>query len=531
MTSVGGGQQPQSPAPASTHLRRVSGSVHQEPPVTEPHRRSKSLHSREHSLSVSPRTRVTSVASNSDRAMASPVESVKNPPPAAHGVARNSGRASTPAKRKLDDRKLSPKELEHKTLRPPPGEVNGGSITNAQPSSSPAEPRNKRLRRSHPPIWAQSAAVLGNEMPNQANFVLQKRAHSHINGKIDGVAKADRRSRHTSPEAARTSASNASKPPPPPPPAEPGPQDILGPWEASITGVKPYEEISKTVADFIFIHVINNPDIKEITGRGIQFEIEAKLGTLLDKDTNFRVDRLLDTECVLHDNGRVAFKSSMTEAHHKAFNDFLNDVVIKTDPRAPNGTGRVQVHYKHRREVDRYFELTPELQNRLPGCVRSRLGSRVRNVKARVTYDQRTGEVLNKIVKARIADIDIHMPTNPMDCRISINLEMNWEGPVQELEQLGPGQNDESSDRQKDRLSYTQGHYQIDLTQVTLSNSVPGTAHKTDKEHELEIELASPIVLDQCAKAMNGAPHRYQELIEGFLDNVRVLARKAREFS
>lgn len=151
-------------------------------------------------------------------------------------------------------------------------------------------------------------------------------------------------------------------------------------------------------------------------------------------------------------------------------------MVIKTDPRAPNGTGRVQVHYKHRREVDRYFELTPELQNRLPGCVRSRLGSRVRNVKARVTYDQRTGEVLNKIVKARIADIDIHMPTNPMDCRISINLEMNWEGPVQELEQLGPGQNDESSDRQKDRLSYTQGHYQIDLTQVTLSNSVPGVS-------------------------------------------------------
>lgn len=156
-------------------------------------------------------------------------------------------------------------------------------------------------------------------MPNQANFVLQKRAHSHINGKIDGVAKADRRSRHTSPEAARTSASNASKPPPPPPPAEPGPQDILGPWEASITGVKPYEEISKTVADFIFIHVINNPDIKEITGRGIQFEIEAKLGTLLDKDTNFRVDRLLDTECVLHDNGRVAFKSSMTEVIYSAF--------------------------------------------------------------------------------------------------------------------------------------------------------------------------------------------------------------------
>lgn len=221
--------------------------------------------------------------------------------------------------------------------------------------------------------------------------------------------------------------------------------------------------------------------------------------------------------------------------------------MIQTDPRAPNGTGRVQVHYKHRREVDRYFELPPEMQNRLPGCVRSRLGSRTRNVKARVTYDQKTGQVLNKIVKARVADIDIHMPANPMDCRLSINLEMNWDGPVEELEQLSPSQLDKSSDRQKDRLSYTQGHYQIDLTQVTLSNPAPGvgssfatsrgnaefsnqTAQRTDKEHELEIELHPPIVLDQGAKAMNGAPHKYQELIEGFLDNVRVLARKAREF-
>lgn len=179
---------------------------------------------------------------------------------------------------------------------------------------------------------------------------------------------------------------------------------------------------------------------------------------------------------MLGPNLHVLTEANWSQAHHKLFNDFLNDVVIKADPRAPNGATRVQVHYKHRREVDRYFELTPELQNRLPGCVRSRLGSRARNVKARVTYDQRTGELLNKIVKARVADIDIHMPTNPMDCRLSINLEMNWDGPVQELEQLGPAQSDKSSDRQKDRLSYTQGHYQVDLTQVTLTTSALGVS-------------------------------------------------------
>lgn len=126
--------------------------------------------------------------------------------------------------------------------------------------------------------------------------------------------------------------------------------------------------------------------------------------------------------------------------------------------------------------MDKFFELTPDLQNRLPGCVRSRLGSRVRNVKVRVTYDQKTGQVLNKIVKARVADIDIYMPMGPMDCRLSINLEMDWDGPVEELEQLGPSPSDKMPDRQKDRLSYTQGHYQVDLTQVTLTAAGPGVS-------------------------------------------------------
>lgn len=224
----------------------------------------------------------------------------------------------TPAKRKLDDRNLSPKELEHKEARPPPGASNGLHVKTNLDSKAPiAAPKRKRTRHAQPPTWAQSAHSLGNKMPTQANFVLQKRAHAHLNGKVEGSANPDRTSRQGSPEASRASqpaAATTTKPTSAA--AEPGPQNILGPWEASITGVKPYEEMSKAVADFIFIHVVNNPDIKEITSRGIQFEIEAKLGTLIDKDTNYRVDRLLDSECILHDTGRVAFRSSMTEVRN-----------------------------------------------------------------------------------------------------------------------------------------------------------------------------------------------------------------------
>ena len=51
-----------------------------------------------------------------------------------------------------------------------------------------------------------------------------------------------------------------------------------------------------------------------------------------------------------------------------------------------------------------------------------------------------------------------------------------------------------------------------------------------DKEHELEIELNPKLLIDQGRKAANGGVHRYQELVEGFVDNIRVLARKARDF-
>lgn len=46
-----------------------------------------------------------------------------------------------------------------------------------------------------------------------------------------------------------------------------------------------------------------------------------------------------------------------------------------------------------------------------------------------------------------------------------------------------------------------------------------------EKEHELEIEVSAAAVRDQGKRAMTGQPHKYSELIEGLMDNVRVLAR------
>lgn len=107
--------------------------------------------------------------------------------------------------------------------------------------------------------------------------------------------------------------------------------------------------------------------------------------------------------------------------------------------------------------------------DRLPAAVREQLGPR-HTVKVRVTYDQKTNNVLAAIVKARIADLSILIPQSPLDCRISINFEMKWDGDIDEI--IGSGYGSKIPDRQKDRVSYKQGLYQVDLTQVTQTTTV-----------------------------------------------------------
>ncbi|KAL2756049.1 hypothetical protein ACRALDRAFT_1070802 [Sodiomyces alcalophilus JCM 7366] len=525
------------PPPAAPALPRTSAS--HDSRSGEPNRRSQSTSERDRSVSISPKTRVPSLPSSTGgqqpRAGAASAVADSETRPTQPSSAIMAGRSdretahATPAKRKLADRDLSPGELEKTNTRPPPpGQVNGGHKSSPNDRAPSAQPAPKKpVRYSTPPPWAQKWDSRGNRRLNKGNFELRKREPPILSARPDKAVtrperiKQEQASRHNSPEVGRPGPAQAAESQP-----RNAAEDLLGPWEPSITGLKPMEEISKTIADFLFVNVIGSPDAGEIMSRGIQFEIEAKLGTLIDKDTNDRVMKFVATECILHDTGRLAFRSSMTEAQHKVMNSWLNDKVVSTNPQNPDprARGRVQVHYKHRREVDKFFEIPNNLQGRLPGCVRSHLNPK-HSVKVRVTYDQKTGQPLQKIVKARVADLHLHMPNAPLDCRISVNLEAAWDGPIEELEQMAVGHSIKFPDRSKDRLSYTQSHYQIDLTQVTQAVPGPGNTQRVDKEHELEIELAPAITIDQGRRAQSGQPHRYQELVEGFLDNIRVLAR------
>jgi mRNA capping enzyme, beta chain len=104
----------------------------------------------------------------------------------------------------------------------------------------------------------------------------------------------------------------------PPAPAEPV-YGLLGPWEPSISGKIPYEEITKVVCDFLFKEVVLRRDLAagvagvSATGSGAILEIEAKLGKIVDKERGGRLRLPVMTECVLNTGEyRTAFESSMS---------------------------------------------------------------------------------------------------------------------------------------------------------------------------------------------------------------------------
>jgi hypothetical protein len=320
---------PSLPRPPSTHSTHES---HSQESVRAPQPPSE----RDQSLSVSPKTRVPSLPSSTGRPGTSVSELEPYPNNQTHSATTMRERAATPGKRKLDDRELRPEELERREVRPPPFDhPNGRAVIPAKAeaahphASQPrtfSAPRKKRKLYTVPPVWAQK--LQHGQRPTHANLSLYKPTPGHssqINGKADSLP-----SRHPSPEDSRRAMpapqhSSAAQPAPAPMSGPDPSQEasLLGPWEPSITNEIPLTDTSRAIADFLFRFVIGNEDFNQIQSRGVHFEIEAKLGTLIDKHDNQPLRFPILTECILSEDGdwinRLGFRSNMSEVSSTCF--------------------------------------------------------------------------------------------------------------------------------------------------------------------------------------------------------------------
>ena len=143
------------------------------------------------------------------------------------------------------------------------------------------------------------------------------------------------------------------------------------------------------------------------------------------------------------------------------------------------------------------------------------------SVKVRRTFDKKTGEMKAQIIKTRVADLEVFNPNEEFDYRISISLETPWNGPESHLRPTADKK--DVIDRLKDRLSYKHRDYQIDLTQISDNDPDRPGQHK----HEVEVEINNDSFSVALGNARAGSGDQYEKCINGFIDNIRILASQA----
>ncbi|KAM0751515.1 mRNA triphosphatase CET1 [Meredithblackwellia eburnea MCA 4105] len=288
-----------------------------------------------------------------------------------------------------------------------------------------------------------------------------------------------------------TSSSSASSAPPLPPSAPPvqqQPQYETRALEPSLFMVEPIDEFTREVADWLW----GFASVEDWN----MVEIEAKIGILLDNRVKRkeRINLPVPIETIVTDDSFIRFESNMTIRQHKGYNVLLNSRVQDTaSPAYPYAP----IRYSHVKERDSFYTVDAPTGGRK---------------KIRVTTDQKDNRELRTVEKVRIADMNIFSPKRGFDWRISVNLETPARSPPSHLKP--------ALSRNKDRISYTHQLFQVDLTQVTSGADGP--------VHELEIEFKdTKVLLAEGRKEQRGEENRYLEMVQCFLNNVRMLIRNA----
>lgn len=202
------------------------------------------------------------------------------------------------------------------------------SVENSDASQSTALPnpipkpekKQKPPRWKEIPVWAQSVPRDNRPSSRNPRRAAQSQAPTALapaqaNGHPNGMQGANGRS---------TQANGVHIPTAQPLLTDTGP---LGPWEPSFINIIPAEEIVKIISDWLYQNVVQRDDVGVGpagggTGGGAVLEIEAKIGQLIDKNTNDRLRLPVLNECVVSHsdpNIRIAFKSSMTDVRSKLF--------------------------------------------------------------------------------------------------------------------------------------------------------------------------------------------------------------------
>ncbi|KAF2641660.1 mRNA triphosphatase CET1 [Massarina eburnea CBS 473.64] len=419
----------------------------------------------------------------------------------------------------------------HNILTPSPAISHANLPTQTPPHAPPATNRTtmtgKRKRHDPKPIWAYRETEIdadGNTLNKHLVKIEQSRpAPAPAPVPVSAEAPAPQPQARPPPPAAHNGAppphanGNAAKA------APPGSSHGLAGYARPISDdAEVYDDPTRAVCDFIWTSVIDNPTVRAAIDESsdTQVEVEARWGQIQGRADGQRLRGIHRTECVVDPaltSESTKFESTMTMEQHKKMNVYLNTQVQKST----NNAAREPVTYKHTREIDQQYELSQDGFNRLSPKVRQLIASTRQKARIRVTRDMKNpSTILGALLKIRIDNLEISSPQTEWDYRIGVNLEIKFPGPLDGLQPVvEKDRTVEEMKRYKDRVSYSWAKaYQIDLTQVTSGKS---------KNHELELELNSDVLLKNGEYTRHtGQPSKYEALINGMMNNLRVLSRE-----
>lgn len=290
--------------------------------------------------------------------------------------------------------------------------------------------------------------------------------------------------------------------------------------ECSITGVIPAPSVVRTVAEWIYanftkISLENRPLV----------ELEIKFGTIIDQASGQRLDIGVSTECVYTKSGATRFEMGVHEVGWNEMKRYIEEL----DKQYQDELRRNPNPQKPRKKfgtlesfnTDFFFNLRE--RNEAPK-------------KVRISQDNLLKpKRYVGIEKKKLSDLYIHNPSQMFDLRFSMSMEVPLpEGSIEPtLKKSKP-----ILTREKRRLSYTHAPTatRFDFTAVSVPRTTKNKTGKAivehDNSHELELEIETHEIFRGYDKVRDGSDTvRFEELVEVFLNNARVLNTRVTKFA
>lgn len=279
----------------------------------------------------------------------------------------------------------------------------------------------------------------------------------------------------------------------------------------SISGTMPRNDFTKLVSEWIWAnHEAVKNQYGDVPNVSDYIELELKLGQIIDKEKDRRINLPVNTECVISNdyyNQECMFQAGVLLPEYKTAIDTLENFMAESNEVGPATSA--QQKNKRGKFVQEKIHVVD--------MIASTASRNSRPSSTRVTLDVKTKRRVSAIQKQRINDLFIFLPNTRFDLRLTMSIELPVDMNEASYENFKTKIN---TQREKDRVSYIHQATatRIDLTKVKEENS------KVAK-YEVEVEMDNSSLIRSIRK-VNDDPLLFPDLVQAFLDNARILTRK-----